>query len=321
MDHSQSESRRDSHASKSLATDAESTDLNDPTIEKFPSEKASVMDTLKKIQSSLDEDSVHIENASASPRTSSRRTSVDSTDEATYSLGSLSPHSPTASRKRGDRSSHGSFKQTRSAVSLGSIAEEPKPGDEDVARPRASSHSSSSDEDAVVMRQPKAKPTPEPEVVSTPHDEGDGSLSKNDTRTTEPATEPATESTTEFTTESTTEPIIESTTEATAEPTTNSEAYDNRQGSLTKDAKASIEEASSSQPTEANPLVDTKAPYSLTRGHNGVQPNAGTEGRRSPPPVNSASFLTWLRRKLGLESSSRVKRSVQRIGYQIRLGC
>ncbi|PNY26616.1 Uncharacterized protein TCAP_03463 [Tolypocladium capitatum] len=94
---------------------AEDVDICDPTLERFPSDRPSVLDTLRRIQSGHDENRVHSEDLQ-----SSRRTSVDSSDG---SMGSLSPIS---TRRRENRSSHGSFGPTRSAVSLGSIAEEPK---------------------------------------------------------------------------------------------------------------------------------------------------------------------------------------------------
>ncbi|POR34082.1 Uncharacterized protein TPAR_05685 [Tolypocladium paradoxum] len=90
-------------------------DIDDPTLERFPSDRSSVLDTLRKIQSGHDENRVHSEDFQ-----SSRRTSVDSSDG---SMGSLSP---TSTRRRENRLSHSSFGHTRSAVSLGSIAEEPK---------------------------------------------------------------------------------------------------------------------------------------------------------------------------------------------------
>lgn len=55
-------------------------DPGDPTLERFPSDKSSVMDTLRKIQSCTDEHRLHLEDLSIDPR-ASRRTSVDSSDE------------------------------------------------------------------------------------------------------------------------------------------------------------------------------------------------------------------------------------------------
>ena len=110
-------------------------DMNDPTIEKFPSQRGLVMDTLRKIQSSLNDDQVMIDNAPPSPRASSRGTSVDSAEDSLLTTGSLSPSSPTSSMRRDARLSHGSQTKTKSAVSLTSIAEEPKSGSYGVQKP------------------------------------------------------------------------------------------------------------------------------------------------------------------------------------------
>lgn len=102
-------------------------DINDPTIEKFPSDRGSVIDTLRKIQSSLGEDKVQVDNAPPSPRNVGWTASVDFAGDAQHSSGSLSPESPTTSRGRSeDRLSRSSF-DPKSAVSLGPIAEEPRP--------------------------------------------------------------------------------------------------------------------------------------------------------------------------------------------------
>lgn len=115
--------------SKSASTDCaiEDVDVNDPTIEKFPEDRGSVIDTLRKIQSSLTEDQVPVENAPPSPRNMGWRASIELADDGHASPGSLSPASPTASRVRDNRLSHSSFGKNKSAVSLSSIAEEPKP--------------------------------------------------------------------------------------------------------------------------------------------------------------------------------------------------
>lgn len=88
-------------------------DLDDPTLEKFPSNRDSVLDTLRKIQSGSS-----IEDTASS--STSRRESVDSLDGTGGQL------SPTSARKRENRSSRGSFGHPKSAASLGAIAEEPK---------------------------------------------------------------------------------------------------------------------------------------------------------------------------------------------------
>jgi ATP-dependent RNA helicase MRH4 len=90
-------------------------DLNDPTIEKFPSDRGSVIDTLRKIQSSLSEDLVQVEPAPVSPRDVGYLA-----DDGRGSPGALNPEVLTASRRRENRLS------SRSMASLGSIPEDPK---------------------------------------------------------------------------------------------------------------------------------------------------------------------------------------------------
>jgi len=139
----------------------EEVDINDPTIEKFPSERGSVMDVLRKVQSSSSADNVQIDSALLSPSIASRKSSVDSTaDELTETL---SPTSPTSSRRRENRPSYSSFHKTKSAVSLDSIAEEPKPAEGDSKGPRPPIFNAPvtppSDEDhGVFMRETKVEP-------------------------------------------------------------------------------------------------------------------------------------------------------------------
>ena len=105
-------------------------DINDPTIEKFPSDRHSVIDQLRKIQSSLSEDKVQVDNAPPSPRNigvgiGTGTTAIDFADEGHLSAGSLSPKSsPLSVRAKNENRSRSSFAQPRSAVSLDAIAEE-----------------------------------------------------------------------------------------------------------------------------------------------------------------------------------------------------
>ncbi|KAL7923858.1 P-loop containing nucleoside triphosphate hydrolase protein [Trichoderma austrokoningii] len=106
----------------------EDADINDPTIEQFPCDKSEIFNTLRKIQSSLGEDQVSLDD---SPRLDARRIGVDS-DDSLLSAGSLSP---VTARKRENRMSTSSGRN-RSLVSLGSIAEEPKtPGPTEPSHP------------------------------------------------------------------------------------------------------------------------------------------------------------------------------------------
>ncbi|KAF5641306.1 hypothetical protein F52700_3372 [Fusarium sp. NRRL 52700] len=146
-------------------------DVNDPTLETFPSDRGSILDAIRTIQTHLGEDQTHLEDIPLSPRViSSRRTSLDSNDELCLSPASLSP---TVTRRRESRPSH-SFGRTRSLVSLGSIEEEPKPasskqsaGPAVVSLPNPNSKSKqvgqksppSEEDEAVVMKTPEVKPS------------------------------------------------------------------------------------------------------------------------------------------------------------------
>ncbi|KAF4984026.1 hypothetical protein FZEAL_684 [Fusarium zealandicum] len=157
---------------RSNKSDTTDVDVNDPTLEKFPSDRGSILDALRTIQTHLGEDHTHLDDIPTSPRVvSARRTSLDSADELSLSP---APLSPTTTRRRESRLSHSSFGRSRSAVSLGPIAEEPKsaagkkpqsphivslpnPNGEKVD---AGVKSPPSEEDeAVVMRTSEVKPT------------------------------------------------------------------------------------------------------------------------------------------------------------------
>lgn len=157
----------------------EDLDINDPTLVKFPSDRSSVMDTLRKIQSSVADDALDVQ-TNVSP---ARR---DSADDSAITVGSLSPRSPSIFEKRESRLSHSSFGHSRSAVSLTAIAEEPRGGSgANPSHPRTAqvhpdealsfSETPPSDEDhAVMMKQEKVMPNPdedEDEKLSEQEDE------------------------------------------------------------------------------------------------------------------------------------------------------
>jgi ATP-dependent RNA helicase MRH4 len=138
----------------------ESVDVDDPTLERFPSDRSSVMDTLRKIRSSTDEGRSGLEDGQHSTPATSRKTSVDSSD------GMMGQLSPTSTRKRDNRSSRSSFGRPISAVSLSCIDEEPRtlgdagPGskyDAEAKAGGANGEGSTTDEDTgLVMKATKA---------------------------------------------------------------------------------------------------------------------------------------------------------------------
>lgn len=137
------------------------TDFADPTLEKFPCDKNSVMNTLRRISTSTGEGVLPVDDRPSTSQLALRRTSVDSNAESLSSVGSLSP---TSSRNRDSRLSHSSFGRTKSAASLGSIVEEPSRGaNPAVAEMRSSGDSgnairSNSDEEGPEIRGVKLSP-------------------------------------------------------------------------------------------------------------------------------------------------------------------
>ncbi|KAG9254948.1 uncharacterized protein F5Z01DRAFT_62013 [Emericellopsis atlantica] len=109
-------------ASKDFA--ANEADPNDPMVESFPSERGPVMDALRKIQSSSNDDSLHAIKASMSPFMAPRRESVDSATDDVVSTESLSPTNNSMLRKQNMMPAHSGLFTTKSTASLGSIAEE-----------------------------------------------------------------------------------------------------------------------------------------------------------------------------------------------------
>ncbi|UNI14351.1 hypothetical protein JDV02_000987 [Purpureocillium takamizusanense] len=132
-------------------------DPGDPTLERFPCDRPSVMDALRKIQSCTDEHRFQLEEPSIDSR-ASRRTSVDSSD-GTASMGSLSP---TSTRRTENRLSHSSFGHNKSALSLGSIAEEPKAGELGPSKPQHARKAV----DVVVHGQAVSPPTDDDEALT-----------------------------------------------------------------------------------------------------------------------------------------------------------
>jgi hypothetical protein len=115
------------HKSTVFEHDVENIDLNDPTLEKFPSDRAGIMDAVRKVETSLNEDQTLFEGVPPSPVVGplGRREGIvdDPFDEVAASSPSLSP---TLSRRSGSRLSQGSFGSDRPSLSLDAIAEEPK---------------------------------------------------------------------------------------------------------------------------------------------------------------------------------------------------
>ncbi|VUC22052.1 unnamed protein product [Clonostachys rosea] len=118
LDHDQVDDAPSPHRLRKESKDysVEEVDINDPTIESFPSDRSSVMDALRKIQSSNDSQPKSIETSSP--------IAIEHGDDFALTGGSLSPKSPGTSDRREGRLSHSSYGNKRSTASLTSIAEE-----------------------------------------------------------------------------------------------------------------------------------------------------------------------------------------------------
>ncbi|KAF6828607.1 hypothetical protein CMUS01_08513 [Colletotrichum musicola] len=97
-------------------------DLNDPSLERLPSNRDGIMDAVRKVETGRNEDQTHFHGTPMSPLVGSRKASLDPYEEAVVSPG---PSSPGHHKKLElPRRSHGSMTSERSLASLGSIAEE-----------------------------------------------------------------------------------------------------------------------------------------------------------------------------------------------------
>ncbi|OHE92002.1 hypothetical protein CORC01_12693 [Colletotrichum orchidophilum] len=105
--------------------DVDKYDLNDPTLERWPSNRDGIIDAVRKVETGRNEDQTTFHGAPISPVIGSRRASVDQYyEEAVLSSEPSSPGS--TKRLELPRKSHGSMVSDRSLLSLGSIAEEDK---------------------------------------------------------------------------------------------------------------------------------------------------------------------------------------------------
>lgn len=100
-------------------------DLADPGLEKFPSDRSSIMGTLGTIQPSSSVDHSHFEDFLGAS-CFNPRSSIDS--DSVLSSGSLSP---TSTKKRDPFSTHSGLSRIKSTNSLGLIAEENMKGDDE----------------------------------------------------------------------------------------------------------------------------------------------------------------------------------------------
>ncbi|KAL9945527.1 hypothetical protein D7B24_005831 [Verticillium nonalfalfae] len=116
--------RRSSEArSGSVDYNVDQYDLNDPTLERWPSDLNAIMDAVRRVESSRDEDQTYVLGSPISPIITSRRASKIE-DDIALSPESPSPVTATKLDVPTRKQSHGSMVSNRSLTSLASIVEE-----------------------------------------------------------------------------------------------------------------------------------------------------------------------------------------------------
>ncbi|GKT44008.1 uncharacterized protein ColSpa_04189 [Colletotrichum spaethianum] len=149
--------------------DVDKYDLNDPTLERWPSNRSEIIDAVRKVETGRNEDQTTFHGAPVSPIIVSRKPNLDHYyEEAVISSGPSSPGS--TKRLELPRRSHGSMVSDRSLLSLGSIAEEDKetPSAEEADR-----------ENDGLVRVPSPAIRPTPNTFTSPaSDEDEGVVMK-----------------------------------------------------------------------------------------------------------------------------------------------
>ncbi|KAK1691409.1 hypothetical protein BDP55DRAFT_542028 [Colletotrichum godetiae] len=143
--------------------DVDKYDLNDPTLERWPSNRDGIIDAVRKVETGRNEDQTAFYGAPISPVVGSARASADQYfEEAVLSSGPSSPGS--TKRLELPRKSHGSMVSDRSLLSLGSIAEEDKetPNADEANR-----------ENEGLVRVPSPAVRPTPHVFTSPGSDDD----------------------------------------------------------------------------------------------------------------------------------------------------
>jgi len=156
--------------------DVDKYDLNDPTLERWPSNRSGIIDAVRKVETGLNEDQTSFHGAPLSPVIGSRKAGLDQYyEEAVLSSGPSSP----SSNKRLElpRKSHGSMVSDRSLLSLRSIAEEDK--ETPSAEGAGFDDDDDDDDDDGMVRVPSPAIRPTPSTLTSPaSDEDEGVVMK-----------------------------------------------------------------------------------------------------------------------------------------------
>ncbi|KAL0931821.1 uncharacterized protein CTRU02_212774 [Colletotrichum truncatum] len=152
--------------------DVDKYDLNDPALERLPSNRDGIMEAVRKVETGRNEDQTCFHGAPLSPVVNSRRASIEPQEDVLLSPGLPSPGY--SKNLELPRKSHGSMASDRSLVSLGSIAEE-----EGRDTPSADV---ADREDAGPVRVPSPAVRPTPNIYTFPaSDEDEGVVLKGST--------------------------------------------------------------------------------------------------------------------------------------------
>lgn len=149
--------------------DPDSVDLNDPTLERFPSNREDIMDAVRKLETGLPADQSSFDGRGHSPCINpSRRGTEDITGD--FKLTAPQASSPTQ-RSSSRKSPRGSFGSPPAAASLHAISETEEPAAEEEANSRP----------AVVFTNPlRTKPKRKPQHLTLPTSDDDEAIALRD---------------------------------------------------------------------------------------------------------------------------------------------
>ncbi|KAK0623512.1 hypothetical protein B0T14DRAFT_494978 [Immersiella caudata] len=193
--------RRGSRAFEGEDIDQDNIDVNDPTLERFPSNREAIIDTVRKLETGLDEDQASFEGVPLSPVISmSRRGTEDNIGDFVLSPVPISPVMPRSARRlEVTRSPRGSIASAHSSTaSLQAIDETEEPDQEEESKvphvirlstPRGRSplrnsfkFPRSDEDEGVVMKNTRSSDAPKGENGKLLSAENPGSSSRDSSR-------------------------------------------------------------------------------------------------------------------------------------------
>ncbi|KAI8276488.1 hypothetical protein K4K60_007659 [Colletotrichum sp. SAR11_57] len=188
--------------------DVDKYDLNDPALERLPSKREEILNTVRNVETGRNEDQTYFHGTPMSPIVGSRKAGLDPYEEAVISPG---PSSPGVGKKLElPRKKQGSMVSERSLASLGSIVEEEgkdSPGLDEANRetegpvrvpspavrptPNVFNSPASDEDEGVVMKGSKSKPKKSGEPGRSESPDYNGNTNGKHSRDLSPKTQPA----------------------------------------------------------------------------------------------------------------------------------